>query len=107
MSDAVFENVEACSQQLTTCCVLGRHRSDMCCRYLLAGRGAFYSESMLSISVDAARIGKLNRMLVAIAKPDGTAMWAPPQAIASDESKCSKFGFSCVFIALQCDILLQ
>jgi hypothetical protein len=35
---------------------------------------------MISIAVDAARIGKRNRLLAALALPDGSAMFAPPQA---------------------------
>ncbi len=61
---------------------LQRCRADMCCRYMLEGRNHFGSEeaaSSISISVDAGRIGKRNRMLMALAMPSNMAMWAPPQ----------------------------
>ncbi len=68
---------------LSKCCidllVFLRHRTDICFRYGVASRSSMAGFSSLSISVDAARIGQRNRMLVAVANSSGETCWAPPQ----------------------------
>ena len=51
-------------------------------QYFLAVRRFFANERTVHISVDASRVGKRQRLLGFMSRPDGLGAWMPPQAIA-------------------------
>ena len=58
-------------------------RKKMLVRYFLEGRHAFGGSKRLCFTLDAARLGKLTRMLMAIGRPNNISMWAPPQDVGN------------------------
>lgn len=56
------------------------NRRQMLQRYFLAGRQSFEGQQSLSCAIDASRVGKKGVTLIAIARGNNAAMWAPPQA---------------------------
>lgn len=57
------------------------NRKDLVCRYFFAGRKSFEQKGVLSLSTDATRLGKRSVLVTALALPDNTMMWTPPQAL--------------------------
>lgn len=57
-----------------------RSRNFQLLKYLKGLQHNFADEPMVSMSVDISRVGGRSTMISAIAKPDGVAGWAPPQA---------------------------
>lgn len=62
-------------------------------RYAVATQHKMRGSQFASIAVDASRVGRRNVLHAAVALPDNSATWAPPQALWGGHGQAARVNF--------------